>query len=85
MFGFLQVNLRKSGSARRMLEQTSMELGSDLLIMSEIPKGSQDTARWISSSDRTAAVALSNTAFTAPTSYGRGLGYALMQFPDLLV
>lgn len=85
MIGFLQVNLRKSGPARRMLEQTSMELGSDLLIMSEIPRGPQDTARWISSSDGTAAVALTNTAFTAPTSYGRGLGYALMQFPELLV
>lgn len=39
MVKFIQINLRKSDPARRLLEQTVRELGSDILIMSEISRG----------------------------------------------
>lgn len=62
-----------------------MELGTEILILSEIPRGPPDTTRWISSTDGKAAVALSNLAVTAPISHSRGPGFASMLFPDLLV
>lgn len=44
MIRFLQINLRKSGLARRLMEQTARKLGADLLILSEVPQGTLDTA-----------------------------------------
>lgn len=85
MMKVLQINLRKSGPARALMEQTVRELGSDLLILSEIPRGPPDSERLVSSGDRKAAVALTQTATTMPTDSGRGPGFAYMQFPGLLV
>lgn len=85
MFRFLQINLRKSRSARRLIEQTARELGTNLLILSKIPKCSPDSRRWTSTSDGKAAVALSTTAAFAATGSGRGPGFVWMSFPGLLV
>lgn len=85
MVKFLQINLRKSGSARRMMEHTSRELGSDILVLSEVPRGPPDSQRWVSSSDGKAAVVLTEAARMAPVDVGRGQGYACMLLPGLLV
>lgn len=41
--GFLQRNLRKSGSVRSLMEQTANELALEILILSEIPRSPSDT------------------------------------------
>lgn len=85
MINVLQINLRKSGPARLLMEQTAQELGSDLLILSEIPRGPPDDQWWVSSADGKAAVAFTRTAMLTATGTSRCPGYAFMQFPDLLV
>lgn len=85
MIKFLQINLRKSGSAMRLIEQTSRELRADILLMSEIPRGLPNFPRWKTSMDGKVAVALTSSAKMAATDSGRGLGFALMQLPSLLV
>lgn len=71
MIEILQINLRKNGPARRMIENTVHELGVDVLIMSEVPRGPPDDARWISSLDRKAAVALTSNATMVVVDAGR--------------
>lgn len=78
MISFLQINLRKSGSARRLLEQTSRELSSDILILSEVPSGSPESHRWITSLEGKATVALTSTVQLAPVDSGKGPGFAYM-------
>lgn len=85
MIKFLQINLRKSGSAMRLMEQTSRELGADILLMSEISRGLSDSPRWKTSVDGKVAVALTSSAKMAATDSGRGPGIPLMHFPGLLV
>lgn len=85
MIRFLQINLRKSGPARHLIEQTALELGTDLLILSKIPRGPPNSPRWTSSADSKAAVALTTTTMLAAIDSGRGPGFAFMQFSGLLV
>lgn len=85
MIGLLQINLRKSGPARRLMEQTPRELGVNLLILSEIPRGPPDSPGWVSSGNGKSAIALSSTARMAAIECGRGLSFAWMLFPGLLV
>lgn len=67
------------------MEHTFWELGMDVLVLSEIPRGPPDSQRWVSSSDAKAAVALTVTAMMAVTDSGGGPGFAFMLFPGLLV
>lgn len=83
MINILQINLRKSRSARRLMKHTARELQSDLLILSEIPRGLPDSQGWVSSSDGKSAVSLTQTAAMAATDSGKGPGFAFMQFPGL--
>lgn len=82
---FLQINLRKSGSARNMMEQTVRELASEILILSEIPRDPSDTSKGVSTTDGTNCVALLPSANFIAISSGRGRGFACMQFPGLLI
>lgn len=85
MLNFLQINLRKSGSARAVMEQTTRELQSDDLLLSKVPRGSPDSSRWVTSTNEKSAVALSTTARLAVTEFSRGLGFACMALSGLLV
>lgn len=85
MIKYLQINLRKSGSARQIMDQTLRELGSEILILSEIPRSPPDTDVLVSSQDAKCSIALSPVANFAAISSGRGVGFAYMQFPGLLV
>lgn len=78
MIEILQINLRKSGPARRLMEHTVQELGVYLLILSEVPRGPPDTNRWVSSLDKKAVVALPFNAIMAPVATGSDLGFAVM-------
>lgn len=61
------------------------ELAVDVLILSEIPRGSPDTSRWVSSADNKAVVALTNNANIAAVDCSKDLGFVRMQLPDVLV
>lgn len=84
MINFLQINLRKSSSARAMMDQTVRELKSDVLLLSEIPRDLPDITRCVKSSDRKSAVVLSATARLAAIKSGKGPGFACMTLPTLL-
>lgn len=85
MLKFLQINLRKSGRAHSMLEQTARELATDVLLLSEISRGQTDPLRWVSSLDGKSAVALTATAKLTPVETGSGIGFACMVFPKFVV
>lgn len=67
------------------MEQTSLELGADVIVLSEIPRGPPDTIRWVSSTDNKAAVALTSNLIMAPDDFSKGHGFASMRFTGLLV
>lgn len=71
----MQINLRKSDQMRNMMEQTGWQFLSDLVILSDIPKGPPDTPKLVASVDAKCAVALTPTAGFAGTGSGRGLGF----------
>lgn len=67
------------------MEQTSLELGADIVVLSEIPRGPPDTTRWVSSTDSKATVALTSNLIMAPDDFSKGPGFASMRFTGLLV
>lgn len=85
MIKLLQINLRKNGYTRNMIDQTARNLRSDILILSEMPRGLLGSSRYAMSSDKKSAVALSPTVVLAPTGSSRGPGFACMTLPGLLV
>lgn len=68
-----------------MIEQMARKLASDVLLLSEIPRRSPESPRWVSIIDGKTAVTLSATAILVAIETGRGPGFASMVFPGLLV
>lgn len=62
MMQFLQVNLRKMGTARGLLNQAAREVGADVLIISEKPRGPPDDKKSFSDLDSSAQLVLTNSA-----------------------
>lgn len=71
--------------ARRLMEQRARVLGTDSLIMSKFPRCLPDSSRWVSSTDGKATMALTVTVRIVTLGSFRDSGFALMQFPGLLV
>jgi len=85
MIKFLQINLNTNLAANYLAFQTSEETEVDVLIVSEpaIRHGPED--RWCFSTDRKAAVAITQRSSLVRLRQGAGVGFSWMSFGDLAV
>lgn len=72
MIRFLQTNLRRMGSARSLLDQAARETRTDVLIISEKPRGPPDDDRSLSDLDSSSQLVLTGTAEMAALDVSRG-------------
>lgn len=72
MISIIQVNLRKMGTARCMLNQAASETQADILIISEQPKGPPDDEWSLSGLDAPAQLVITNSASAVARDVVRG-------------
>jgi len=85
MVNFLQINLNGNWSAEQLMFQTADETKTDILVVSEpfAKCGREDS--WCFSTDRKAAVALTQWSSLFRNRHGAGEGFAWATFGDLSV
>lgn len=72
-------------SALRLAKQAAREIGTEIMILSEPPSTQSDNSRWVTATDGTCVVALTDSARISPIDARRGRGYMVMMFDDLTV
>lgn len=72
MIEVIQMNLRKMGVARNLLDQVAREVNADILIISEQPRGPADDDRSLSDLDNTAQLVMTRSAATFLSKVTRG-------------
>jgi len=85
MIRFLQINLNRNLAANQLVFQTAEEIEADVLLISEpaIRHGPED--KWCFSTDRMAAVAITQRSPLVRHRQGAGVGFSWMSFGDLAV
>jgi len=85
MINFLQVNLNRNWAAEQLMFQTAVDAEVDILLVDEpfYKYGRED--RWCLSTDRLAAVAISQRSSLTRDAQGSGDGFAWMSFGELTV
>lgn len=74
MIRFIQVNLRRMGAARSLLNQAARERETDVLLISEQPRGPPDNDKCRSSVDHGAQIFLTDSARIAVDASFSGRG-----------
>lgn len=85
MIKIIQSNLRRKGTAMAVLSQTSRELGADILIISEQPRGPPDDESRASSVDGSAQIIVTGSAHLVITDVSRGRCFVGAAMGDLIV
>lgn len=84
MIRFLQINLHRCGTARQLLDATAAEKGSDVLLISEPPRGPPDGPNRVTSRDGSCSVVLPGRSAIAAVSSGAGTGFAWIRTANLV-
>lgn len=79
MINIIQINLQRSATAQSLLQQTSVEKGAHVLLLSEQNWSPASDDRWTVSNDSSCAVVLTASADFVPQSTGSGRGFAWTQ------
>jgi len=79
MINVIQINLQRSATAQSLLQQTSVEYGAHVLLLSEQNWSPASVDRWLVSNDSSCAVVLTSSADFVTESTGSGRGFAWTQ------
>lgn len=85
MVNFLQINLNGNWVAEQLMHQTAEEQDTDILILSESFTKCGRADRWCFSTDRKAAVAITQSSPLVRVRQGAGEGFAWATFRDMSV
>ncbi|VVC35249.1 Endonuclease/exonuclease/phosphatase,Reverse transcriptase domain,Zinc finger, CCHC-type, partial [Cinara cedri] len=81
----VEINLHRCGTARELLNATAAEKGSDLLLISEPPRGPPDGPNRVTDLSGNCAIVLPARSSVAVASRGAGSGFAWIRTANLVV